>query len=132
MYNKFKCGLMGLNTSSPIHIEKSNIDMDKVTESFISEHCEICQSKFMDFETFIHAFLRYTNTPLTEYIPKIEILRSLKKHGMENNGTDIYITGQLTSIDGYIYITEHLKSTIVVGIMLVSWPRKVLNEREMK
>ncbi len=58
MYNKVKCELMGLNTSSPIHLEKSNIDMDNVIETFISEHCEICQSNFMDFETFIHAFLQ--------------------------------------------------------------------------
>jgi hypothetical protein len=58
---------------------------------------------------------------------RIEILRSLRKYGMENNGTDIYRTGNKignkTFDNGDIYISEHLKSTVVVGIMLVSWPR---------
>ena len=114
---------MGSSTSSPI--KKSNVDIDKLTKSFISEHCEICQSNFMDFEIFIHAFLQYINMPISEYMPKIEILRSLRKHGMENNGTDIYLTGCLTSSMGTdLYIREHIKSTIIVGVMLVSWPRK--------
>ncbi len=128
MYNKVKCKLMGSNTSSPI--EKPNVDFDKLTKSFISEHCEICESKFMYFETFIHAFLQFlqsTHTPTqyTERMTRIEILKSLRKYGMENNGTDIYITGNTGNNWKYeIYISEHLKSTIVVGVMLVSWPRR--------